>query len=221
MKLLMGIAKKITFWVLFGLIAWVGSGSSLHAQGGELSPNRAALVVVFGDGSVVSRCVGFNEESISGYDLLARGGFAPRTEVTAMGASVCSIEGQGCGDGQDCFCQCLSSPCIYWTYWQLGPEGWRYFNMGAANTQVVDGEMQGWVWGESQPNAPAELTPPALAFADVCSVDAPVYGLDEMPTVTQAGDGINQAWMVALVVALPLLLGAGWWLAQRRKGVQP
>jgi hypothetical protein len=136
-----------------------------------------------------------------------------------MGASVCSLEGKGCGEGEDCFCQCQSSPCIYWTYWQLGPEGWRYFNMGAANNQVSDGDVQGWRWGESRPNAPAETSPPPMTFADICSADTLVYGIEVVtstPTPTT-----TTPWMVALVIAVPLLVGAGWWLLQQRKVVQP
>jgi hypothetical protein len=206
--------------LLLVLILGMGQAAPIAAQSDPV-PNRAGLVVVHEDGSVVSRCVGFDEESISGYDLLVRGGFAPRAEVTGMGTSVCSLEGKGCGEGENCFCQCQSSPCIYWTYWQLGPEGWRYFNMGASSNQVSDGAVQGWRWGESKPNAPAEIAPPLMTFADICAADAVVYGIeDAIPAASRTGIGA-EPWLVALVVAVPLLLGAGWWLLQRRRVVQP
>ncbi|RLC66222.1 MAG: hypothetical protein DRI48_05180, partial [Chloroflexi bacterium] len=38
------------------------------------SPNRVGLVVRFGDGSLVTRCVEFSEPEISGYDVLTRSG---------------------------------------------------------------------------------------------------------------------------------------------------
>lgn len=196
----------------------LGSGARINAQS---APHRAGVVVVHADGRVASRCVGFSEESISGYDLLVRGGFAPRSEVTSMGASVCSLEGQGCNEGQDCFCQCQSSSCIYWTYWENVPEGWRYLNLGAANTRVNDGDVQGWVWGESKPNSSAELSPPALDFADICTAGAVVYGVGEVTSAATPNENIGEPWMVALVVGAPLLLGAGWWLLQRRRVVQP
>jgi hypothetical protein len=205
------------------LLAWLagtGMAAPVFAQGDEPATNRAGLVVVFDDGSVANRCVGFGEESISGYDLLVHGGFAPRSEVTSMGASICSLDGQGCGEGEDCFCQCLSSPCIYWTYWQQLPEGWRYSNAGPATVQVRDGDVQGWVWGESRPNAAAESAPPELTFADICAADAVLYGADGTFSATPAAN-TTQGWLVALVVGAPLLAGAGWWLLQRRKVVQP
>jgi hypothetical protein len=202
---------------------FMGAGGSAPVLAQSAEPlHRAGVVVVHEDGSVVSRCVGFNEESINGYDLLARGGFAPRSEVTSMGASVCSLDGQGCDAGEDCFCQCKSSTCVYWTYWQLLPEGWRYSNAGAATVAVQDGDVQGWVWGESKPNAAAQNGPPALSFDDICSANAPIYGLaEEATTVSQVGVGIEQPWLVAFVIAVPLLLGGAWWLWQRRKEVQP
>lgn len=208
----------------------LGAGLRAPAYAAEVAPptNRAGLVVVFEDGTVASRCVGFDAESVSGYDLLTRGEFAARTEVTSMGASVCSVDGQGCGDGEDCFCQCKSSTCVYWTYWQLLPDGWRYANAGAATLQVHDGDVQGWVWGASKPNAPAESAPPALTFADICNSDAVVYGIsdgtsnstDAPAVATQGNVNVTQPVMVILVIALPLLLGGAWWLLQRRKVVQ-
>jgi hypothetical protein len=102
--------------------------------------------------------------------------------------------------------------------------------MGAANNQVSNGAVQGWRWGESRPNAPAETSPPLMTFTDICSADAVVYGIED-ETLRAASsataypaigaDTATAPWMVALVIAVPLLVGAGWWLLQRRKVVQP
>ena len=166
MHLFFRIIPKILFFLL-AIAFGVSQSAPAIALTLEPTTNQAGLVVVQADGSVMSRCVGFNEESINGYELLTRGGFVTRSEVTSVGASVCSIEGQGCGEGEDCFCQCKSSTCVYWTYWQQLPEGWRYSNAGAATVQVHDGDVQGWVWGDSSPNAAAENAPPTLAFTDI------------------------------------------------------
>lgn len=187
----------------------------------EVEPNQAGIVVVHADGSVISRCVGFTEESITGYDLLVRGEFAIRSDVTAMGASVCSVDGQGCGEGEDCFCQCQSSPCVYWTYWQLLPEGWRYSNAGPATVQVRDGDVQGWVWGESKPNAPAESAPPVLTIGDICKVGAEIFGVEGATAEPSSSAEVMRWGMLALVIATPLIIIGVWWLLQRRKAVQP
>jgi hypothetical protein len=207
--------------ILLCLVLFTGTVAPVYAQEAAPTNNRAGLVVVYEDGTVESRCVGFEEATISGFDLLTRGDFVVRSDVTSMGASVCSVDGQGCGEGEDCFCQCKSSTCTYWSYWQLLPDGWRYANTGAATVQVHNGDVQGWVWGASKSNAPAENAPPALTFADICSPNAPIHGLVTEPTASQTGVAITQGGLVALVVAVPLLLGGAWWLWQRRKAVQP
>src|SRR5690606_30109092 len=69
------------------------------------TPHQAGLVVVHGDGSVISRCVQFESESISGYELLERSGLALRTEVSGMGPTICAIDEEGCAAGEHCFCR--------------------------------------------------------------------------------------------------------------------
>ncbi len=218
---------KLRLWVVLFLALLIAAGWQMPAaaQDANPAPHRAGLVVVHEDGTTISRCVGFVEEQISGYELLVRGEFAPRANATSIGTSICSLEGKGCGEGEDCFCQCQSSPCIYWTYWHGDADGWAYAGMGAANTLVGDGDLEGWVWGESRPNTPSESAPPVLAFTDICTADAVIYGVGE---VSAAEPGVSSTtnyainapvWMVALIVGVPLLLGAGWWLLQARKRV--
>jgi hypothetical protein len=207
------------FVALFFLMRLGGAGSTpLYAQSEEAA-NRAGVIVVQADGSVESRCVGFAEESIDGYELLVRGGFAPRSDVTSMGVSVCSLDGQGCGEGEDCFCQCQSSPCIYWTFWQQLPEGWRYSNAGPTLVDAHNGDVQGWVWGDSRPNAAAENEPPDLTFEQICTAEAVVYGINEAAPTAETTANQAQGWMITLVVALPLLAGGAWWLLQQRRRV--
>ncbi|MFZ4850077.1 MAG: hypothetical protein ACOYL7_13190 [Caldilinea sp.] len=131
------------------------------------SDSHAGLVVVHGDGSVVTRCVPFPEESIRGDLLLARSGLELSIEANSMGATLCQIDGEGCAyPQQSCFCQCTGKSCLYWSYWRLVDGDWLYSNAGAGNTQVQDGQVDGWRWGigtvdRAQP-------PPAISFAEIC-----------------------------------------------------
>ena len=82
--------------ILFGAVA-------IRADG----PNQVGLVVVHGDGDIVTRCIEFDEEKISGYDVLDRSGLDLNIEPSGMGATVCRIDNEGCTFPQDpCFCQC-------------------------------------------------------------------------------------------------------------------
>jgi hypothetical protein len=125
------------------------------------------LVVVHGDGSVVNVCIAFAEEGISGAELLRRSGL----EVTfdaygGLGYGVCAISDEGCGAGQDCFCQCRGSPCAYWVYSHRRPDGsWAISGTGASGWQVRDGDVDGWVWGDGS------TAPPVVTFEQVCPSD--------------------------------------------------
>lgn len=200
------------FGLLLGLIAALGLGSLPAAA---QTPNRAGVLVVRGDGTRTAQCVGFTEEQISGFELLARAGFAIRTEPTAMGASVCSVDGEGCGEGESCFCQCESGPCRYWTYWRATPEGWRYANLGAGTTVVTDGVLEAWVWGEGERGSAENSRPPELTFAEVCAADAPLVGLAGDTPATQTA--VTPPWVLVLVLFVPVAGGLGWWWLNRSR----
>jgi hypothetical protein len=148
-------------------------GGLLPAPVAAQEENQAGLVVVYGDGRVVQQCVRFAEETISGYDLLRRSGLPSSVEAGAIGPTVCSIGGEGCSFPQEsCFCRCQGSPCVYWSYWRLeAGGGWRYQALGAGNTLVADGDVEGWHWAEGTTRDAA--APPSVTFAEICRAAAP------------------------------------------------
>jgi hypothetical protein len=127
-------------------------------------PHRAGLVVVHGDGSVISTCIAFSEESISGAELLRRSGLSVALgEYGGLGYGVCAIGDEGCPAGRDCFCECRGSPCAYWVYSHQSSDGsWAISGVGASGWQVHDGDVDGWVWGDGS------AAPPAVAFEEIC-----------------------------------------------------
>jgi hypothetical protein len=198
---------------------------------------RAALVVVRGDDTVERSCVTFEGETANGYDLLVRAGFDVSSEQTAMGASICALDGEGCAFPREaCFCQCQGRECTYWSYWQQDEGGaWQYSGAGAANTRVRDGAVEGWVWGPgSVAEAPA---PPPVTFAEICpaeaagalettAVSAAALTATAATTVTLAaapaaealGEPNGAQWGGLLLAALPLpLLVIGYLIWRRRQ----
>jgi len=124
-------------------------------------PNRAGLVVRFNDERVNTACVEFSEESLTGLELLARSGLD--VGLGFGGRAVCRIEGVGC-TGDNCFCQCTGAECKYWAYFRLDADGeWRYAQVGAGDTVVRDGDVEGWSWGAGE-----QEPPPAITFAELC-----------------------------------------------------
>lgn len=128
--------------------------------------NRAGLVVVHGDGRVVSQCVEFAEDEITGMELLERSGLDLNVDAASgMGAIVCRLDQEGCSfPAEPCFCQCRGQPCVYWTYWNLDGDQWQFSNLGASSRKLRHGDVDGWRWGETS----QATIPPRLTFAEIC-----------------------------------------------------
>ena len=155
--------RKISASLLLVLLLISSGTQTAHAQ----ETNRAGLVVIDGAGASHTFCVDFREETISGYDLLQRSGLDLNVEASAMGATICAIDGTGCAyPAESCFCQCQGSPCLYWSYWTLAEEGWRYETLGAGNTRIRNGDVQGWRWGAG--TATKAEQPPLQTWAALC-----------------------------------------------------
>lgn len=136
-------------------------------------PARAGLVVRFGDGRVLTRCVDLPEGGLTGLELLQRSGLGLTIQVQGLGALVCRIEQEGCPSADDCLCQChsMGAGCRYWAYHSLGLEGWHYEQVGPTARRLGDGDVDGWAWGAGSISDGA--APPLMTFAQVCAAAAP------------------------------------------------
>ena len=159
-------AISLALWglvvLLIGAIVGVGVTSGLE-------PNHASLVVVYPDGRVDSLCVEFDEETISGAELLRRSGLSVVFAGSGgLGEGVCRIGATGCSDPGNCFCQCSGGDCAYWSYFALNEEGdWRYQNTGASQRTLRDGDVDVWIWGSGR-------APPAgVELAEQCAGEEP------------------------------------------------
>jgi len=158
------------YLVLIVLLALTIVGIGLPGVRAQ-SPNRAGLVVRFGDGSFITRCVEFSEPQISGYDVLIRSGLSVVVAYySGEGAAICEIEHEGCPVEE---CLTCAYP-NYWSYWHLADGAWAYSQAGAAGCTVHPGDVDGWSWGTGDP-------PPVIPFDQICappSTDTPVPPTD-------------------------------------------
>jgi hypothetical protein len=183
---------------------------------------RALLVVQFGDGSTVTHCVAFTEESLSGLELLTLSGL----EVARWGGAVCRIEQEGCDyPGKPCWCQCMGDPCRYWSYWQWRDGRWAFSQVGAASQRVRGGDVQAWLWGDGK--SPPTLPPPAelCAGADAVVVrpsqeptasDGPAASRPSAPSARLRPPPLGQYALFTAMAAV--LLGAFWSVRRRHRG---
>ncbi|MGE5123118.1 MAG: prenyltransferase/squalene oxidase repeat-containing protein [Acidobacteriaceae bacterium] len=131
--------------------------------------HRAGVAIFSGNDSLFTECVSFTETSLSGLELLQRSGLAIETATDPnQGTAVCKIGAVG-----DPAKNCFGSMPEYWSYWQMGPEGWQYAVTGASQSMVVDGEVNAWNWGTGDP-------PALIGFQNICEGVAFV-----LPTATQ------------------------------------
>ncbi len=130
-----------------------------QAQGQGQGANQVGIVIHFGDGASVTRCVTFSEPQISGYDALTRTGLNIVAAFdNAQGAAVCQIENTGCPVESCLTCDIPN----YWSYWHLSDGNWSYSTLGASNFFLHHGDVDGWSWGGGTP-------PPVYSFDQICA----------------------------------------------------
>lgn len=203
----MATAMGIVRWLLVPLLA------GLYAPPAQ-DGNRVGVVVDFGE-ETTTACVAFEEPEISGYEALVRSGLALEVNQQAGGTAVCRIEATGCA-ADDCFCACRGQDCVYWSYWHQVDGAWQYAVIGASQSRVGNGDVDGWVWG---PGSVTEAPPPPdVRFDDICGAAGAKAATAPAGTAVVEAAGVPAAWAYGGFVVLLLLLGGLLWLARRRAG---
>jgi len=131
-----------------------GAAGEARETAAQAPPHRAAVVV--DTGTEVKRvCIRFDADAISGREALELAGVEPVFSEFggALGSLVCSLCGVGCPAGD-----CLCARDTWW--YHRAPAGTSSFSsssLGASNTLVRDGDVEGWSWGTGAPPAYADL----------------------------------------------------------------
>jgi hypothetical protein len=136
--------------------------------------HHAALIIDTGD-RVVRRCVAFDEDSLTGEEVLDRADVDAVYSNKYSEAFVCSLLGVG-NDQAHCP---NSDPNKNWVYWQArsGSSVYTRPSQGASNTTVRDGDVEAWHWTTG--------VPPYSSVNDVC----PIATSPTTPTTTGAPPG--------------------------------
>ncbi len=145
------------------------SGIPLSDLGTAPVNYRAGLVIFYGNVNLFTTCISFTESTITGLQLLERSGLVVQTATNpTQGTAVCKI-GEVGTPSSDCF----GGMPNYWSYWQMGTNGWEYSVTGADKSQVTSGSMNAWSWGVGSP-------PAVITFQNACEGVAYI-----LPTSTQ------------------------------------
>jgi hypothetical protein len=154
------------------VVALVAVAASLAVTLAADGPNRAGLVVTF-ENHTETYWIEFEEEQISGVDLLERSGLdVTYSGFGGLGSAVCAIDGVGCTNPGDCWCQCKSGTCNRWVYFRMEDGEWKQMPFGASTRVLKDGDVDGWTWGAGDEPAD-QLTPYPCPTATTPATDAP------------------------------------------------
>ena len=112
--------------------------------------HHAWVVVKHASGSVLQRCVGFDQQSEPALDLMRRGGIALSTQNFAFGTAVCSIDKEPAH-----YSKCLPAGAPYWALFVATAGGpWKLAATGVSAVKVNEGDALGWNY------VPASVTNP-------------------------------------------------------------
>ncbi len=142
--------------------------------------SRAVVVVDLGTlgGGVHTSVIEFSG-TVSGLEALQLAGASPSTITYGpMGQAVCQLFGAGDAPVPG---QCPGG----WVYFRApgGAGGWTQSSLGASNTAVHDGDVEGWRYGGG--------APPFQSFCAVAGCAPPPAPETAAPAVTPAGGGTN------------------------------
>jgi hypothetical protein len=176
---------------------WMGAAAAaaliaalLSIRPAHAAIHHAALVIQHASGSVITRCVAFAEDQITGLQLVERSkveyqaeGFGP------MGSAMCQIDREPSTVPPGCF---GSGP--YWQYFHRQGGSWQTSALGASSSGLHDGDMDGWRYAVGKNQAPS-----VVAFASVCGAPAPPPAV----SATHVAIAPNQASPVPVATPAP------------------
>ena len=134
-----------------GLVAPVGAATPACAAAEQ--PHHVAIVVEHGDGTIVTACVGFATDAISGMDALASSGIEYGTVgFGGFGQAVCQLDGEPATYPPSCFSSGGSS----WALFVARNGGaWALSSVGVSSLSLRDGDDEGFRYdpqsGTSEP----------------------------------------------------------------------
>lgn len=148
--------------LFFGVFMAFSIAFGLSIDKAQSSPqaNQATEIIQYAPGKIEYVDVNFTG-TISGLAALELTGKEIITQENSWGIAVCSIGGVGCPADQCFTCDPQNR---YWgyNYWDDTSDSWQGHSVGAANTTVTDGSIEGWqysAWGDPP------IPPPAVAHA--------------------------------------------------------
>ncbi len=147
------------FWRVLAAVGLVSAAAVVLGHPAHAAVHRAGLVIEHAGGRLVTRCVTFMEDQISGFALIQRSGISYQAQsYGSMGEAICQLDGEPSRVPANCF---GTGP--YWQYLHRAGTRWVPSQLGASGWMLRDGDMDGWHYTDE-----AGQTLPALTMDQVC-----------------------------------------------------
>ncbi len=145
---------------MLAAVGLVGAAALVLGHPAHAAVHRAGLVIEHAGGRLVTRCVTFMEDQISGFQLVQRSGISYQAQsYGSMGEAICQLDGEPSPVPANCL---GTGP--YWQYLHRAGTRWVPSQLGASGWTLHDGDMDGWHYTDG-----AGQTPPALTVEQVCA----------------------------------------------------
>jgi hypothetical protein len=139
--------------------------------------NHAAVLVEHADGSVVTRCVAFDADSISGEELLNRSGVAWSGQTFGgFGDAVCALDGEPAR-----YSDCPGKDRYWAVFMARGGGAWQLANVGISTIALHDGDAEGFRY---VPSSGVPTVPVTAAGVCAAALTTPTPPLTPQPMPT-------------------------------------
>jgi hypothetical protein len=147
-------------WRVLAAVGLVGAAAVVLGHPAHAAVHRAGLVIEHASGRLVTRCVTFVEDQISGFALIQRSGLSYQAQsYGSMGQAICQLDGEPSPVPANCL---GTGP--YWQYLHRAGTRWVPSQLGASEWVLHDGDMDGWHYTDR-----AGQTLPALTVEQICA----------------------------------------------------
>ena len=162
-------------WRVLAAVGLVGAAAVVLGHPAHAAVHRAGLVIEHASGRLVTRCVTFVEDQISGFALIQRSGLAYQAQsYGSMGQAICQLDGEPSPVPANCL---GTGP--YWQYLHRAGTRWVPSQLGASGWILHDGDMDGWHYSDR-----AGQSLPGLTVEQICTPPPrPAAGAETASTV--------------------------------------
>lgn len=177
------LAATLAAATFLAALASLAPGSPTVSSCAGAGSHHAALVVEHADGSVVTRCVAFDTNSVSGERLLDLSGIAWSTQTFGgFGDAVCALDSEPAH-----YSACPGKDAYWAVFVARGGGTWQLTNVGISSLTVGDGDAEGFRYVPASGTPAAPVSPAGVCAGAAASVGATVRPATARPQPATAG----------------------------------